>query len=109
MELREGGAVELVFDHDHLSVDDVPYPEAAIRSKAVTSRDPLFSIDPPLLLPLTLHGVYNRVPLFVLPPAPSRTLLVLPHPVLRLSSPPPFPPSLFPFPLSLLSFPLFFF
>src|SRR3546814_2005864 len=22
MELREGGAVELVFDHDHLSVDD---------------------------------------------------------------------------------------
>src|SRR3546814_11800943 len=39
MELREGGAVELVFDHDHLSVDDVPYPEDAIRWKGVTSRE----------------------------------------------------------------------
>src|SRR3546814_14634244 len=56
MELREGGAVELVFDHDHLSVDDVPYPEDAIRWKGVTSRETVVAIDRPRLQAMTWDG-----------------------------------------------------
>src|SRR3546814_12734512 len=47
MELREGGAGELVFDHDTLAVADVPYPEHAIRWKGVTSRDMVVGSEPP--------------------------------------------------------------
>src|SRR3546814_8306679 len=64
MELREGGAVELVFDHDHLSVDDVPYPEDAIRWKGVTSRETVVAIDPPRLLAMTWDGGKNGVARF---------------------------------------------
>src|SRR3546814_15813152 len=55
MELREGGDVELVFDHDHLSVEDVPYLEDAIRWKDVTARETVVSIDPPRPIAMTLH------------------------------------------------------
>src|SRR3546814_6228790 len=79
MELREGGAVELVFDHDHLSVDDVPYPEDAIRWKGVTSRETVVAIDPPRLLSMTWDGGKNGVARFELTPAGARPRLVLTH------------------------------
>ncbi|MCM8731702.1 SRPBCC family protein [Hephaestia sp. GCM10023244] len=79
MDLREGGAVELVFDHDHLSVDDVPYPEDAIRWKGVTSRERVVAIDPPRLLAMTWDGGKNGVARFELTPEGEATRLVLTH------------------------------
>src|SRR3546814_19568896 len=48
----------------HLSVDDVPYPEDAIRWKGVTSRETVVAIDPPRLLAMTWDGGKNGVARF---------------------------------------------
>src|SRR3546814_16299734 len=61
----------------HLSVDDVPYPEDAIRWKGVTSRETVVAIDPPRLLAMTWDGGKNGVARFELTPEGARTRLVL--------------------------------
>ncbi|HVI98812.1 MAG TPA: SRPBCC family protein [Sphingomonas sp.] len=79
MDLREGGAVELVFDHDNLSDGDVPYPEAYAKWKGATSPETVVAIDPPRLLAFTWDKGAHGVARFELTPEGERTRLVLTH------------------------------
>lgn len=42
-----GETVELVFDHDELSADDVPYPEKYAKYKGAVGREKVVEFDPP--------------------------------------------------------------
>lgn len=44
---RPGGEVELVFDHDDLSADDVPYPEEYAKWKGAVGCERVVEYDPP--------------------------------------------------------------
>jgi uncharacterized protein YndB with AHSA1/START domain len=79
IELREGGAVSLVFDHDHLSADPVPYPADYARWKGVTSHERVVAIDPPRLLAISWDEGKTGVARFELLPEGERTRLVLTH------------------------------
>ena len=56
LEPREGGSVELIFDHDNLSADDVPYPEDHAQWKCAVGHERVVKIDPPRLLAFTWDG-----------------------------------------------------
>ncbi len=79
IELREGGAVSLVFDHDHLSADPVPYPAAYAKWQGATARERVVAIDPPRALAITWGEGKNGVARFELSPEGARTRLVLTH------------------------------
>ena len=76
MEPRVGGAVELIFDHDNLSADDVPYPPDYAKYKGVKSQEKVVRFDPPHLLAYTFGGG-DGVAEFALPREGERTGLVL--------------------------------
>ena len=78
-EPREGGEIELVFDHDNLSTDDVPYPEKYAKWKGATERERIVEIDPPRLLAFTWDGGKQGMATFELFAAGERTRLVLTH------------------------------
>jgi len=79
MEPRVGGAVELIFDHDNLSADDVPYPSDYAAYKGVKVQEKVLRFDPPRLLAFTFEGENNGVAEFALFPEGERTRLVLTH------------------------------
>jgi len=79
MELRVGGDVELTFDHDNLSAEEVPYPPAYAPYKGITVHETIVRIDPPRLLAFTFEGDRNGVAEFELFPEGDRTRLVLTH------------------------------
>lgn len=79
MEQRVGGALELIFDHDNLSDEDVPYPPDYARYKGVRAHEKVVRIDPPHLLAFTFEGDGNGVAEFTLTPEGDRTRLVLTH------------------------------
>ena len=76
MEQRVGGDVELIFDHDNLSADDVPYPPDYAKYKGVKSHEKIVRFDPPLLLAYTFGGG-DGVAEFALSREGERTRLVL--------------------------------
>ena len=79
-ELREGGAADLVFDHDNLSSDDVPYPAEYAAYKGATSHERIVKVEPPRLLAFTWDEGKEGVATFELSEAGSgRTRLVLTH------------------------------
>jgi uncharacterized protein YndB with AHSA1/START domain len=79
IELREGGAVSLVFDHDHLSADHVPYPADYAKWQGVTSHERVVAIDPPRLLAITWDEGTNGIARFALSAEGAKTRLVLTH------------------------------
>ena len=80
IELHEGGALTLEFDHDKLSADDVPYPEEYGCKKGIKSPERIVRIDPPHLLAFTFQEGKEGVATFELSDAGSgRTRLVLTH------------------------------
>ena len=79
MEPRVGGAVELIFDHDNLSADDVPYPPDYAAYKGVKAQEKVIRFDPPHLLAFTFEGGGQGVAEFALFPEGDRTRLVLTH------------------------------
>ncbi|GAA0324250.1 SRPBCC family protein [Sphingomonas oligophenolica] len=79
MELRDGGDVELIFDHDNLSAEKVPYPPAYAAYKGIVVHEKIVRIDPPRLLAFTFEGDGNGVAEFALFPEGDRTRLVLTH------------------------------
>lgn len=79
MELRVGGDVELIFDHDNLSAEDVPYPPAYAPYKGIIVHEKIVRIDPPRLLAFTFEGDRNGVAEFKLFPEGDHTRLVLTH------------------------------
>jgi uncharacterized protein YndB with AHSA1/START domain len=79
LEPRVGGAVELLFDHDNLSADDVPYPEKYAPYKGAQGHERITAIDPPRLLAFTWDGGAEGTATFELFEEGDRTRLVLTH------------------------------
>lgn len=79
MEQRVGGDLELIFDHDNLSADDVPYPPEYAKYKGVKAQEKIVRFDPPHLLAFTFEGEDKGVAEFALFPEGERTRLVLTH------------------------------
>lgn len=78
-EPREGGALELRFDHDNLSGDAVPYPERYAAHKGFTARETVVRYDPPHVFAFTFEDKGDSVATFELFPEGDRTRLVLTH------------------------------
>jgi uncharacterized protein YndB with AHSA1/START domain len=75
---REGD-FDLVFDHDKLSADEVPYPERHAKSRGAVSHERILQIDPPRLLTYTWSGGKEGQVTFELFPSGDQTRLVLTH------------------------------
>ena len=73
-----GGEFEMVIDHDHLSEDDVPYPESYAASKGARFTDKVLRFEPPRLLETTFGGNKGIVT-YELSPEGDGTRLVLTH------------------------------
>ena len=78
-EPEQGRDFELVFDHDHLSADPVPYPAEYAQWKGATARERVVRMEPPNVLAFTWDGGDEGVVTFELFPAGERTRLVLTH------------------------------
>ena len=76
---RPGGAFDLVFDHDKLSADDVPYPEDFAKHKGAVSHETVVRFEPEQVLAFTFGEGKNGVATFELFPDGGRTRLVLTH------------------------------
>ena len=79
VEQREGGKVELVFDHDNLSEDDVPYPEKYRAGKGARAAERVTAIDPPHLIAFTWDEGREGEARFELFAEGEKTRLVLIH------------------------------
>lgn len=78
-DMREGEEVELIFDHDNLSADDVPYPEPYAKWKGATAHERVLAFEPPRLLAISWDGGKEGVATFELFAEGDRTRLVLTH------------------------------
>ncbi|MFT4101108.1 MAG: SRPBCC family protein [Burkholderiaceae bacterium] len=76
---RVGGEIELVFDHDDLSDDDVPYPAQYAQYKGVIGRERIVEYDPPRRFAISWLEGREGAALFELFEAGDRTRLVLTH------------------------------
>jgi uncharacterized protein YndB with AHSA1/START domain len=80
MELREGGAVTLIFDHDNLSSEDVPTPPQYAKHKGAKGEERIMKVEAPRLLAFTWDGGKEGVASFELSDAgDGKTRLVLTH------------------------------
>lgn len=71
---------ELVFDHDNLSSDDVPYPAKYAAGKGAVGRERVEIFEPPYRLAFSWDGGDEGTALFELSDAgEGRTRLVLTH------------------------------
>jgi uncharacterized protein YndB with AHSA1/START domain len=71
--------LELVFDHDNLSADAVPYPPQYAQWKGAAARERVLRMEPPRLLAFTWDGGKEGVATFELFPVGRQTRLVLTH------------------------------
>lgn len=76
---RVGGEIELVFDHDDLSADDVPYPAQYAEYKGAIGRERIVEYDPPRRFAISWDEGREGTALFELFEAGERTRLVLTH------------------------------
>ena len=75
-----GGTVELVFDHDELSADDVPYPPEYAKWKGAAGRETVVEFDPPRVFAISWDEGKEGVVRFELADAGGgRTRLTLTH------------------------------
>jgi uncharacterized protein YndB with AHSA1/START domain len=75
-----GEEVELVFDHDNLSADAVPYPEHYCRWKGAVARERVVEYDPPSIFAISWDEGREGIARFELSDAgEGRTRLVLTH------------------------------
>lgn len=75
----EGAELELVFDHDHLSDEPVPYPESHAKWQGAKACERVAEFDPPRRLAFTWDGGVEGIVRFDLSDADGRTRLVLTH------------------------------
>lgn len=73
------GELELVFDHDELSADNVPYPAKYAQYKGAVSRERVLKAEPPHLLVWTWSGGKEGTVTFELSARDGQTHLVLTH------------------------------
>ena len=76
---RGEGELELRFDHDLLSTDDVPYPEAYAKYKGATNREKVVRFEPPRVLAFTFGEGKQGIATFELFAEEKGTRLVLTH------------------------------
>ena len=76
---RSGGQFDLVFDHDRLSADDVPYPVEYAQHKGAVSHETVVRFEPEQVLAFTFGEGKNGVATFELFADGGRTRLVLTH------------------------------
>ena len=76
---QPGGALDLVWDHDRLSADDVPYPAEYAGHKGAVSHETVVRFEPRRVLAFTFGEGRNGVATFELHPDGDRTRLVLTH------------------------------
>lgn len=77
---RAGGEIELVFDHDNLSADDVPYPAKYAPYQGAKGVERVVEFDPPHVFAISWDGGKEGVARFELFEAEGgRTRLVLTH------------------------------
>jgi uncharacterized protein YndB with AHSA1/START domain len=74
-----GGDFDLVFDHDNLSTDDVPYPAEYACHKGAVNHEKVTRFEPMRVLAFTFGEGRNGVATFELFPEGDRTRLVLTH------------------------------
>jgi len=80
IDLREGGALTLVFDHDNLSADDVPYPPQYASHRGARAAERIVKADPPRLLAFTWDEGREGLVTFELADAGAgKTRLVMTH------------------------------
>lgn len=77
IELKKGGSVELVFDHDQIS--DEPYPENYRKYKGTRLSGTVTRYEPPRVLAYTWGGPEDSEITFELTPKGKDVLLVLTH------------------------------
>ena len=75
----DGGDFELVFDHDNLSADDVPYPSDYAKYKGAVNHEKVMRFEPNRVLAYTFGEGRNGIATFELSPDGDRTRLVLTH------------------------------
>lgn len=77
---RDGHAVELLFDHDNLSADDVPYPEKYAPYKSAIGHEYVVEYDPPNILAISWdEGKEGTARFELFPEGADKTRLVLTH------------------------------
>lgn len=79
IEPRKDGEIELIFDHDNLSADDIPYPPHYAKYRGATARETLAEYDPPRVIAFSWDGGKEGVARFELFDMGDRTRLVLTH------------------------------
>ena len=78
-DVRGEGELELVFDHDNLSADEVPYPADYAKYKGAVNHEEVIRFEPKRVLAHTFGEGRNGVATFELFPEGERTRLVLTH------------------------------
>jgi uncharacterized protein YndB with AHSA1/START domain len=76
---QQDGELELVFDHDNLSANPVPYPPQYAQWQGATSRERVVRLEPPRLLAFTWDEGKEGVATFELFELGPQTRLVLTH------------------------------
>lgn len=79
LEQKAGGTVDLLFDHDNLSADAVPYPEKYKAHHCARGQETVVAIDPPHMLAFSWDGGKEGVARFELTAEGERTRLTLTH------------------------------
>jgi len=76
----KGASVEMVFDHDELSADPVPYPEKYAKWKGAKGCETVIEYDPPRVFAISWDEGKEGTARFELADAPGgRTRLTLTH------------------------------
>jgi len=71
--------LELVFDHDNLSADEVPYPENYAKYKGAVNHEKVVRFEPKRVLAYTFGEGRNGIATFELFPEGDKTRLILTH------------------------------
>ncbi len=80
MEPRVGGSVDLLFDHDNLSTDDVPYPAKYAAGKCAKGHERVVEYDPPRVLAISWdEGKEGTARFELFAQGEGQTRLVLTH------------------------------
>jgi uncharacterized protein YndB with AHSA1/START domain len=73
------GPLQMVFDHDRLSSEPVPYPAEYAASKGAVNKEEVIRFEPPHLLAFTFGEGRNGVATFELSREGEKTRLILTH------------------------------
>lgn len=79
VEPHVGGSLDLCFDHDDLSDDDVPYPAHYAQYQGIVSHEKVVRFEPPRVFAFTFEGGGDSIATFELFSEGEQTRLVLTH------------------------------